>query len=215
LLIAYFVAGLIYLSFFFNLKESRYMATFVPALWVSSAWAAESLVRRRSRKIKNILAVIVLLTTLAVIFLTPLPIQKALDQPGAPGSHYPEIFRSLIDPVLDMTKDSPRIFISGIQDSALGPLLELKLQISHYGQNNYRAVFKDFDSEHDASTTFQNIIAKKEFDTIVLYVGQKAKNKGFLLKEANRIKHSGGFELVQESHYQEPFPVQHIIFKKI
>lgn len=215
LLIAYFVAGLIYLSFFFNLKESRYMATFVPALWVSSAWAAESLVRRRSRKTKNILAVIVLLTTLAFIFLTPLPIQKALDQPGAPGLHYPEIFRSLIDPVLDLAKDSPRIFISGIQDSALGPLLELKLQISHYGQNNYRAVFKDFDSEHDASTAFQNIIAKKEFDTIVLFVGQKTKSKGFLLKEANRIKHSGGFELVQESHYQEPFPAQLIIFKKI
>jgi hypothetical protein len=212
LLIAYFVAGLIYLSFFFDLKESRYIATFVPALWVSSAWTAESLLRPISRKIKNILAVIVLLTTLTVIFLTPLPIQNALNQSR---SHYPEIFRSLIDPVLDMTKDSPRIFISGIQDSALGPLLELKLQISHYRQNNYRAVFKDFDSELDASTTFQNIIAKKEIDMIILYIGQKAKSKGFLLKEAKRIKHSGGFELVQEIHYREPFPVQLIIFKKI
>lgn len=215
LLIVYFTAGLIYLSFFFNLKESRYLAIFVPALWVSSAWAVESLLGRISRKIKNILAVSILLTTLSVIFLTPLPIRKALDQPWAPGSHYPETFRSLIDPVLDLTRDSPRIFISGIQDVALGPLLELKLQISHYRQKSYTAVFKDFDSQDDARSTFQNIMAKKETDMIILYVGQKAKSKDFLLAEVNWIKQSGSYELVQENYYREPFPIQLIFFKKI
>jgi hypothetical protein len=213
LLAAYFVAGLVYLTFFFNLKESRYLAPFVPALWVSSAWAAEWLLRRVSPRIKNSLAVVVLLTALAVSFLSPLPIQKALDPPGAPGSHYPEAFRSLIDPVLDATKDSARIFVSGIEDSALGPLLELKLQISHYRQNNYRAAFKDFNKESDARTALQNIIAQKEVDTIVLYVGRKAKGWSFLAKEAERIRRSGGYKLIRRSRYREPFSVQLIILK--
>ena len=214
-LIVYFAAGLIYLIFFFNFKESRYLIAFAPALWVSSAWALESLLGRMSRKIKNVLAVSLVSTTLIMIFLTPLPIQKALDQPWARGSHYPEIFRSLIDPVLEMTRDSPKIFISGIRDANLGPLIELELQIGHYRQKNYKAVFKDFNNEREARTAFQNMMAEKEIDMIILFVRQEAESQDVLLNEAQKISNSGRFELVQKIFYQEPFPAQLIFFKKI
>jgi len=71
-----------------------------------------------------------------------------------------------------------------------------------------------YDSERDARATFQNIIAAKEMDMIIIFVKQEAKSKDFLLTEVNRIKQSGSYNLVQENFYQEPFPV-FIFFKKI
>jgi hypothetical protein len=213
-LIVYFATGFIYFGLVFKFRESRFLATFVPALWVISAWAAESVLHRISLSVKKILAVGVSVAALVVVFLTPLPIRKALDLGRAPGSHYPEIFRSLVVPVLDLTRDSTSVFVSGIQDSALGPLLELKLQISHYGQKDYRAVFKDFESEDDAAAAFQNIVAGKEVDTIVLYVGKNAEGNGILTKEAERLKRSGVFALLRERRYLEPVSVRLMIFKR-
>jgi hypothetical protein len=213
-LVIFFFLGYLSLTIGFKLKESRYIATFVPALWVGAAWAVEILTEKFSRLTKFILAGLLFGSTVLVMAFTPLPLRKALDQPWAPWTHHSSAFRPLVDSIVNTTAGAHKLFISGAEDAGFSPLLGWKLEIAHYKQKDFGLNLDSSDNDKDNTASFTKMVAQGKADEIVFLIVKKGKSENRLLKWSGLLRDADDYNLQKEEIYDFPFPIKLLFFRK-
>jgi len=209
-----FLFGYISLSFSFNLKESRYIATFIPALWIISAWAADYLTRKMPKKIKSGIALILVIATVAVSQFSPLVVNKALRQPWAPWAHHQTFFRFYIDSVVNTTRNAQNVMIFGAKDLGFGPVLSWKLQVAHFKQKNFKLELFDFDKKNKVNISFEETINKLEIDMIVFFIVKRGNMETYLVEWTRKLKQLETYKLVEKTSFTDPVTVQILFFRK-
>jgi hypothetical protein len=213
-LLIFFFLGYLSLTIGFKLKESRYIATFVPALWVGAAWSVEILTEKFSKLIKFILAGLLFISTVLVIAFTPLPLKKALHQPWAPWAHHSSAFRPLVDSIVHMTEGAHKLFISGADDAGLSPLLSWKLEIAHYKQKEFGLNLDSSDNDEDRTASFIKMAALGEADQIVFLIVKKGKSENLLLGWSGLLRNLDSYNLQKEETYDIPFPLKLLFYNQ-
>lgn len=213
-LMLFFLFGYLSMSLSFNLKESRYIATFIPALWVISAWTADSLTKKLSKKIKTGIAIILTISAVAVTQFSPIIVNKAIRQPWAPWAHHPTFVREYIDTIIKTTNDAQNIVIFGANDLGLGPLLAWKLQTAHIKQKNFKLELLDFDEENRGSLSFEEALHKPEIDMIVFFIVKMGNMETHLMEWTRKLEQLETYKLVERTSFTDPVTVRILFFRK-
>ena len=202
----FFSLGYISLSLTFNLIESRFIATFVPCLWIISAWAADSLSRAWPRKYRMAPAVGIFFIAFSLAFFSPLLINKAKQQPCA---RHASVYRKLIDPVIQMSRDAHLVYVSGSEDLGFSLLLKWKLESSHYKQKLFKVTFSD-----ERTDAFPDLIKNAPNDLVVLFVVEEGERKARLEKWLAILLASENYNLAGEEFFKEPGPIHILFFRR-
>jgi hypothetical protein len=183
------------------------MATFIPCLWIISAWVSDFILGALPQKHKIALAIIITFATFSLSLFSPILINKAKEQPCA---RHDSIYRELIDPVIQMSENAQYVLISGTEDLGFSLLLKWKLEVSHFKQ-------KFFKLDLDLLTTeaFQNLIVQAKIDTVVLFIVERSKRKALLKKRQEILLSSKNYKLASEEFHTEPEPLHILFFKKV
>jgi hypothetical protein len=213
-LIIFFFLGYLSLTIGFKLKESRYFATFVPALWVCAAWSVEILTEKFSRLTKFILAGLLFISTVIAMAFTPLPLKKALNQPWAPWAHHSSEFRPLVASIVNMTEGAHKLFISGADDAGFSPLLGWKLEIAHYKQKDFGLNLDSSDNDKDNTASFTKMVAQGKADQIVFLIVKKGKSENLLLKWSGLLRDGNDYNLQKEETHNFPLPLKLLFYRK-
>lgn len=208
----YFVLGAFSLTAGFGLRESRYLATFVPALWVGAAWSAGFLVSRFERPIKLALAGAVLVSTLILIFLTPIPVKKAIRQPWAPWAHQEGAVRFTVEDIIRMTQGTRHMTVLGVREAGFGPLLGWKLQAAHFRKKDFEASLDAPFPDDKSTPEFRKMTAAKRMDLIILCIVNKGKSSSLLRRWSRILKDSGSYGIARKARYDAPVPLRVFFF---
>lgn len=205
-LLLFFSLGCISLSLTFNLVESRIIAIFVPGLWIISAWTADSLFLDWPKKYRIALAVGISFIAFCLALFSPLLLNKAKKQPCA---RHASAFRKLIDPVIQMSRDTHYVYVSGSEDLGFSLLLKWKLESSHYKQKFFKIEFSD-----ERTDAFQDLIKNAPSDLVVLFVVEGSERSARLEKWQAILLASENYKLAGEEFLKEPGPVHIIFFRR-
>jgi hypothetical protein len=214
LLAAFFFLGYVALLLGFKFQESRYIAAFIPALWIGAAWSAETLTAKFSRPVKTILAGLLFGATLAIMFFSPLPFKKALTQPWATWAHHDVMLRPIVDSIVRTTESSPNLFITGVQDAGFSPLLGWRLQIAHFKQKEFRVDLDTSNDEKNNTAGLARMAAREGTDWIVLCIVRGGRSESLLLGWADRLRGSDRYLLNKEEAYDAPLPLKLLFYRK-
>lgn len=205
-LLLFFSLGTISLSLTFNLLESRYIATFIPCLWIISAWVIDSVLGPLPRKPKIALALVIILAACFLSFFSPLLIEKAKEH----GARYAPVFRKFIDPVIQRTENAQSVFISGTEDLGFHLLLKWKLEASHFKQKSFK-----LDLDGMTIEAFQNLIVQAKIDTVVLFIVERSEREALLKERQEILLNSKNYRFAGEEYHKEPEPLHILFFNKI
>jgi hypothetical protein len=206
-LLLFFSLGYISLSLTFNLLESRYIVTFIPCLWIISAWVIDFILGPLPHKHKIALALVIILGACSLSFFSPLLINKAKEQPC--GRHDP-IFRKFIDPVIQISEKAQYVLISGTEDLGFHLLLKWKLEVNHFKQKFFK-----LDLDQMTTEAFQNLIAQAKIDTVVLFIVERSKRKTLFRTWQEIILSSKNYKFAGDEYHKEPEPLHILFFKKV
>jgi len=213
-LMLFFLLGYVLIGFIFQLREGRFIANFVPALWVISAWMVDFISKKISIKYKAIVAAFISILAIVISLFSPILVHKAKKQPWAPWARHQMIYRSLINPVIEKAENAQNVFVSGNKDLGFGPLLEWKLQIAHFKQRNFKLKLDDLDAEKNNDHTFLEMINRADIEMIFFYIVQEGESENRLKRWTQLLKQSDRYELIEEEFYEEPKPFHLLIFSK-
>ncbi len=213
-LLLFSLAGFLSLTAGFRLQEGRYLATFVPALWVTAAWSLETLTVKVAKTAKNVLAGVLFLAVGLVLLVRPIPVEKAIKQPWAAWAHHEPSIRPLVDSIVGRTRDAHRLFISGTQEAGFSPLLGWKLQMAHFGQRDFRLTMDSSSEARDSTSAFMSMAAQGEADMIVFMIARNGKSESLLLKWSENLKYERDYLLEKEENYLAPIPLKLVFYEK-
>lgn len=210
----FFLAGCLSLTLGFRLQESRYLATFVPALWVAAAWSLDGLTRSVSKAVKDALSVFLCLALGLLMLVRPLPVERAIEQPWASWAHHGPSIRPLLDSIVGRTRDARRLFVSGTQEAGFSPLLGWKLQMAHSRQRGFRLTLDSSSEAQDSTSAFLGMTARGKADMIVLLIARRGASESLLLRWEEDLKQADGYILIKEEDYAAPFPLRLVFYGK-
>jgi hypothetical protein len=192
LLYVYFFFGIASLSLAFDLRESRFVANFVPSLWIIAVWVIGTVSRPWPQKLKVALAAGVFLASLCAGLFFPVISNLAKLQPQA---RHAEVYRNLLDSVIHRSRDIQNILILGAGDLGFRPLLKWQLECSHFKQKDFRVEFDNIRKEK---------IREAPFDLVIIFIVEKSARRPLLEELSGAFLDSGDFRLSSEEFFEEP-----------
>jgi hypothetical protein len=211
----FFFLGYVLLSLSFNLRESRYLSPFVPALWLVSAWTADHLSMNLPRKTKAIAAGLISISAAAVSIFTPLVVNKAAQQPWAGWFRHDESFRSAVDPVLLYARDTQTILVFGAQDLDCHPLLAWKLRSSQFKKRDFRFEIVDSGKRPNRERALSQVWPEAKVETVAIFIVRKGSMEKELSELARWLQESSAYELLDKEAHELPKSFVLLVFRKI
>jgi len=208
-LMLYFAIGFVSLSLSYGLIEERFIASFVPALWIIAAWAAGDAFRAIPRLFRTLASVILVIGTIVVAFGTPAVIQKALQQPWAPWARLDDSYRSIIERTVEAASESNSVLLVGVRDLECHLSLSWRLQMSHFKDENFRLVF-----EPEKFNLVSDFADEASFDLIAIYSVEGSPKATALQFLRDKLGSGGQFALLEERAFIRPRPFLFSLFKK-
>jgi hypothetical protein len=212
-LVAFFLAGYLALSLGFNFQESRFIAPFMPALWVVSAGTVDLIFLKIKRAFRLAVAAAIFCLTLYLSLVSPALRDKALAQPWAPWARQGPLFNSFVKPVVERTYGARNVLISGAQDLGITPLLAWKIQSAHYRQRDFR-LETDPLNRGALEARFQEKVGRQEYDAIVLFLITGAESDRLLGPLSHTLADSGKYKLKERLLFSEPRIFRIFFFSK-
>lgn len=215
LLMVFFFLGFLATSVGFGLRESRYVATFVPALWIVTAWSSGFVLKKAPGQLKNILALLILISTAIAAVHFPVLIDKALQQPWAPWAHHGIAYRALLEPVIQETQGAHIVLILGASELGFVPLLSWKLQVAQFENLIF---LLDIDPPEDVQmppSIFLERMVLKDYDTVILFVVDRGRYERPLRERSQALGESGRYHLLRKESFLAPKPCQIFFFAQI
>jgi hypothetical protein len=215
LMMTFFLVGFLATSLGFGLRESRYIATFVPALWIVTAWSSGFVMKRAPIQLKNALALFISISTAIAIVHLPVLIDKAIKQPWAPWAHHGIAYRALLKPVIERTQSAQKVLILGASDLGFVPLLSWKLQMTQF-ENPY--FLMDIDPPQDVHMSghiFLERMMLKHYDLVILFIVDRGIYERPIRGWSRALKKSGRYHLSRKESFRTPKPCKILFFAHI
>jgi hypothetical protein len=215
LITAFFLAGFLVTGLSFGLRESRYLATFVPALWLVTAWSFGFVLRTIKQRMRTAVAVFFLVSAAIATGPSSLLIGRALRQPWAPWAHHGSEYRSLIEPVLEETQGAKKVLVLGASDLGFVHLLSWKLEVAQFENPGFTADIDPWPDLRMPASAFLERIHGGDYGSIVLYRVKKGVYQQALRKWPRALRRSGRYYLSRKSTFLAPKPGQVLFFVRL
>lgn len=215
LLIVYSFLGFFATSVGFGLLESRYVATFVPALWIVAAWSSGFVLRKAPGQLKKTLALLILIPTAIAAVHLPILINKAIRQPWAPWAHFGIEYRAVIEPVIQQTQGAQRVLILGASDLGFVPLLSWKMRVAQFENPDFYLLIDPPDFAQTPGAIFLEKVALAKYDTVILFIVERGRYERPLREWLQTFAKSEKFRLLKTEFHPTPIPCQILFFARL
>jgi hypothetical protein len=199
----------------FGLHESRYVAVFVPVIWIMAAWSAGQFVRAFSTSVKTGLTVVMLVFALIFGALSPRLIQKAMRQPWAPWAHHGNEIRPVLVSLIQKTQNSRNVLFLGTADLKITALLIWKLRLAHFNTPDLGVDFRDPLAPEDKTFISREELDRGPWDTVVLVVNEESAQRKILAAWADILQNSTAYHRFKEDAFKDPMACRILFFKRI
>lgn len=212
LLLAFSFLGFFATSLGFGLQESRYVATFVPALWIVAAWSTGFLLRKAPGQLKKALTLLILVPTALMAMRLPTLIDKAIQQPWAPWVHFGIEYRALIESVIRQTRGAQRVLILGASDLGIVPLLSWKMRVAQFEDPGACLVIDPPEFVQMRGTNFLEKVALTKYDTVILFIVERGRYERPLCEWSQIFETLDKFRLFNTEFRPTPVPCQILFY---
>lgn len=212
LIMLFSLAGFLVTSLSFGLRESRYIATFVPALWVVAAWSFLFVMKKLGRPFRAALSLAFLIAAALAIASPSLLIGRALRQPWAPWAHHGIEYRRLLEPVIAETQGKRKVLIVGASDLGFAPLLSWKLNVAQFKNPAFSADIDPWQDVHLPGSDFLEKTASRGPDSIVLFRVKNGVREQAVRKWSRALRRSGRYSFAKKRTFRAPTPCQILFF---
>lgn len=204
--------GGITLALGFNLVEGRYLATFVPALWVIAAWALASAVGRLPAGARTASAGALAAIAAGSIFMFPYPVVRALEQPWAGWAHHEESVRRPVESLVDMTRGARQVLMTGTRDTGFGPLIGWRVESEHYREKDFGLFLEDPGPGGTTTDAFRALLDAGNCDRIVICLAGGGAERNRLREWARLLARSGRYGKIGQASFSEPVRMRTIAY---
>jgi hypothetical protein len=204
--------GGVSLVFGFNLMEGRYIATFVPALWMIAAWALASAASQFPSGVRTASAGAVAALAAGSILVSPYPVSRALEQPWAGWAHHEEAVRRPVESLVEMTRGARHVLMAGTRETGFGPLIGWRIESEHYRDKDFRLFLEDAGPGGMTTDDFRAMLISGARDRIVLCLVQGGTGQDRLREWARILACSGRYEKIGRALLKEPVAMRAIVY---
>lgn len=204
--------GGITLALGFNLMEGRYLATFVPVLWIIAAWALASAAGRLPAGARSASAGALSVLAAGSILVSPYPVIRALEQPWAGWAHHEEAVRRPVESLAGMTRGARRVLMVGTRQTGFGPLIGWRVESEHYREKDFRLILEDPGPGGMTTEDFRALLDSGTCDRIVICLAGGRAELGRLKEWARLLARSGRYGKIGQASFNEPVRMRTIAY---
>lgn len=200
------------LVFGFNLMEGRYIATFVPALWLIASWALASAAGRFPAGVRTASAGVLAALAAGSILVLSYPIGRAVEQPWAGWAHHEEAVRRPVESLVEMTRGARQVLMAGTRETGFGPLIGWRVESEHYRDKGFRLFLEDPGPGGMTTDDFRALLVSGARDRIVLCLVQVGAEKDRLREWVRLLSRSGRYKKIGGALLKEPVAMRVIVY---
>ncbi len=200
------------LAFGFNLMEGRYIATFVPALWIVAAWALASFAGRFPAGVRTTSAGVLAALAAGWVLFSPYPVRRAVEQPWAGWAHHEEAVRRPVESLVEMTRGARQVLMAGTRDTGFGPLIGWRVECEHYRDKDFRLFLGEPGPGGMKTDDFRAMLVSGGRDRIVLCLVRGGTGQDRLREWARLLARSGRYRKMGWALLKKPVAMKMIAY---